>query len=116
MSKEPGVIALDTRSTFRFDRLHVKGARHLNFSDFTQNNLKKVIPSFETKILIYCNNSFDGNQTDFASKVSLPRPKTGNALATELAPGNGATGIDPSPGQDAQGQPQPAGAEARPAQ
>jgi hypothetical protein len=85
MSKEPGVIVLDTRSTFRFDRLHVKGARHLNFSDFTQDNLKTIIPSFETKILIYCNNNFDGNQTDFASKVSLPRPKTGSALATQFA-------------------------------
>ena len=72
MSKEPGVIVLDTRSTFRFKRLHVKGARHLSFTDFTQANLQEVIPSFETKILIYCNNNFDGNQTDFASKVALP--------------------------------------------
>ena len=29
MSKEPGVIILDSRSTFRFERIHVKGARHL---------------------------------------------------------------------------------------
>ena len=39
MSKEPGAIILDTRSIFRFDRIHVKGAKHLNFSDFTQDNL-----------------------------------------------------------------------------
>ena len=39
MSKEPGVIILDSRSTFRFDRIHVKGARHLAFTDFTQDNL-----------------------------------------------------------------------------
>ena len=85
MSKEPGVIILDSRSTFRFDRIHVKGARHLAFTDFTQDNLQKVIPSFETTILIYCNNNFDGNQTDFASKVALPRPKPGNAAATQFA-------------------------------
>jgi len=85
MSKEPGVIILDSRSTFRFERIHVKGARHLAFTDFTQDNLQKVIPSFETKILIYCNNNFDGNQKDFASKIALPRPKPSNAVATQFA-------------------------------
>lgn len=72
MSKKPGVIILDTRSKFRFDRIHVKGARHLNFSDFTQANLGKIIPKFETTVLIYCNNNFEGNQRDFTSKVALP--------------------------------------------
>ncbi|MCX6996980.1 MAG: rhodanese-like domain-containing protein, partial [Kiritimatiellaeota bacterium] len=73
MSKEAGVIIFDSRSDFRFDRIHLKGAKHLAFTDFTQDNLKKVIPTFETTILIYCNNNFDGNQTDFASKVAVPR-------------------------------------------
>ena len=85
MSKEPGVIIFDSRSDFRFDRIHMKGAKHLAFTDFTQDNLAKVIPTFETKILIYCNNNFDGNQKDFASKVALPRPKSGNAVATQFA-------------------------------
>jgi hypothetical protein len=85
MSKEPGVIILDSRSTFRFDRIHLKGASHLAFTDFTQDNLAKVIPSFETTILIYCNNNFDGNQTDFASKVALPRPTPDKAVATQFA-------------------------------
>ncbi|MDF7801653.1 rhodanese-like domain-containing protein [Pontiellaceae bacterium B1224] len=85
MSKEPGVIILDTRSAFRFDRLHVKGATHLNFSDFTQDNLQKIIPSFETKILIYCNNNFDGNQIDFASKVGQPRAISENVAGIQMA-------------------------------
>jgi len=85
MSKEPGVIILDSRSTFRFERIHVKGARHLAFTDFTQNNLAKIIPNPETKILIYCNNNFDGNQKDFASKIALPRPKPANAVAAQFA-------------------------------
>jgi rhodanese-related sulfurtransferase len=85
MSKDPEAIILDSRSTFRFERIHVKGARHLAFTDYTQDNLQKVIPSFETKILIYCNNNFDGNQKDFASKIALPRPKPGNAVATQFA-------------------------------
>lgn len=83
MSSEPGTIILDSRSTFRYERIHVKGAKHLSFTDFTQNNLRDVIPSFETTILIYCNNNFEGNQTDFASKVSLPKPA--DARATQFA-------------------------------
>lgn len=72
MSQEPGVVVLDTRSAFRFERIHLKGAKHLSFPDFTQDNLRKVIPSEETVVLIYCNNNFDGDEVDFASKVALP--------------------------------------------
>ena len=84
MSRRPGVVVLDSRSDFRFERIHVKGARHLAFTDFTQENLAKVIPAFETTILIYCNNNFDGNQTDFATKAALPRPPPG-AAASQFA-------------------------------
>jgi hypothetical protein len=83
-SKEPGVIILDTRSRFRYDRVHLTGAKHLAFTDFTQDNLQNVIPSFETTVLIYCNNNFDGNQTDFASKVALPGRRSGNAVNNQL--------------------------------
>jgi len=85
MSKKPGVIILDSRSDFRFKRIHIKGAQHLGFSDFTQANLKKLIPAFDTTILIYCNNNFEGNQTDFASKVALPKAPSGNAVASQFA-------------------------------
>ena len=59
MAKEPGVIVLDSRSAFRYDRIHLRGAKHLSFTDFTQDNLAKVIPTFETTVLIYCNNNFE---------------------------------------------------------
>ena len=85
MSKETGVIIMDSRSKFRFDRIHVKGAKHLNFSDFTQANLSKMIPTFETTVLIYCNNNFEGNQRDFASKVSLPVARPRVTPATQFA-------------------------------
>lgn len=71
-SKEKNVIILDTRSDFRYDRKHVKGAVHLAFTDFTQSNLQKLIPDFNTTILIYCNNNFDDDQIDFASKMAVP--------------------------------------------
>jgi hypothetical protein len=85
MSKEPGTIILDGRSGFRFERIHLKGAKHLSFTDFTQENLGKVIPTFETKILIYCNNNFEGNQTDFASKVATPESLRGGALSRQMS-------------------------------
>jgi hypothetical protein len=85
MSKDPGAVILDTRSTFRFERIHVKGARHLSFPDFTQDNLGRVIPSFETTVLIYCNNNFEGNQTDFASKVAIPPARPGVSPAEQFA-------------------------------
>lgn len=58
-SKEENVIILDTRSDSMYAAVHVKGAIHLNFSDFTQDNLAKLIPSPDYKILIYCNNNFE---------------------------------------------------------
>ncbi|HMP75288.1 MAG TPA: rhodanese-like domain-containing protein [Kiritimatiellia bacterium] len=72
MSREPDTIILDTRSTFRYERIHIKGAKHLSFTDFTQDALRGVIPSFDTRVLIYCNNNFEGNPVDFASKIAMP--------------------------------------------
>ncbi len=83
MSKQPGAIVLDSRSAFRYERIHLKGAKHLSFTDFTQDNLAKVIPNFQTTILIYCNNNFDGNEVDFASKVAGFKPQS--VVATQIA-------------------------------
>lgn len=84
MSKEQGVIILDTRSAFRYERIHFKGAKHLSFSDFTQDSLAKLIPDPNTKILIYCNNNFKGNQVDFASKTVVPTSGASTIIAGAL--------------------------------
>jgi hypothetical protein len=84
MSRQADVIILDTRSSDRFERIHVKGARHLSFTDFTQENLGEVIPSTDTTILIYCNNNFLGNQRDFASKVYVPPNPGEKAIAGQF--------------------------------
>lgn len=70
MSREPNTIIFDARSDFRFERKHLAGAKHLSFSDFTAENLRKLIPDPNTRILIYCNNNFDGDQVDFATKMA----------------------------------------------
>lgn len=84
MSKEPGTIILDTRSTFRYERIHLKGAKHLSFTDFTQGNLQTIIPSFDTRILIYCNNNFEGDEVDFASKIAVPFTASGVSAASQF--------------------------------
>ncbi len=85
MSKQPNVMVLDTRSAFRYERIHIQGAKHLSFTDFTQANLAGVIPTPETTVLIYCNNNFDGNQIDFASKSAPARPSSNRGLGSQVA-------------------------------
>lgn len=68
MAKEKGTLVLDTRSKAAYDKKHIKGAVHLNFSDFTEGKLAKVIPSKNTKVLIYCNNNIDKDEMYFARK------------------------------------------------
>jgi phage shock protein E len=58
MSGEAGTVILDARSAEMFQRLHVRGAVNLSFSDFTAEALAKVIPTKNTRVLIYCNNNF----------------------------------------------------------
>ena len=70
MSAEPGTVVFDARSTDKFERIHVKGALHLAFTDFTEEALQKVIPDKNTRILIYCNNNFDKDPFGFARKTA----------------------------------------------
>ena len=39
MAAEPGTIVLDARSDDKYNRLHIKGSRHLSFSEITAENL-----------------------------------------------------------------------------
>jgi rhodanese-related sulfurtransferase len=69
MMKEQGVIVLDARSATRYQQMHVLGAVNLPFTEFTEASLAAVIPNKDSKILIYCNNNFEGSQTAFISKA-----------------------------------------------
>jgi rhodanese-related sulfurtransferase len=68
MMSEENVVILDARTDKRYAQLHVHGAVNLPFTEFTAQSLAKVIPNKKTKILIYCNNNFLGNQIALASK------------------------------------------------
>jgi len=70
MAKDEHTIILDTRSKKAYDEVHVKGAIHLNFSDFTTQKLASVIPDKQSRILIYCNNNFESNSPALATKIA----------------------------------------------
>lgn len=69
-SEEANTIILDTRSKAMYDLKHIKGAIHLNFSDFTQFSLDEILVEYAGKnsqILIYCNNNF----TDIGNTIKI---------------------------------------------
>lgn len=66
---EPGTVVLDARSARKFALLHIQGALNLNYSDLDMDHLQRVLPDKNQRILIYCNNNFEGNRAAFASKA-----------------------------------------------
>lgn len=70
-AEQPNTIILDSRSKIMYERKHLKGAIHLNYSDYNQISLYQLIPDKNTTILIYCNNNFIDDQQNFASKMAV---------------------------------------------
>jgi phage shock protein E len=70
LAAKPDTIVLDARSREKYDLLHVRGARHLSFPDITADELAKVIPTKDTRVLIYCNNNFENEERAFAAKTA----------------------------------------------
>jgi rhodanese-related sulfurtransferase len=68
LAAEPGTVILDARSESKFRMRHIKGAVSLPFTEFTETNLANVIPDKTTRVLIYCNNNFEGDRVAFAAK------------------------------------------------
>lgn len=69
MMKEKDVVLLDARSASRYALRHIKGAINLPFTEFTATSLSTMIKNKNTKILIYCNNNFEGSPNAFAMKA-----------------------------------------------
>jgi phage shock protein E len=66
--KQPDVVLLDARSAEMFKLRHIAGAVNLSLPDFNEAALAKIIPSKDTKVLIYCNNNFENSPISMASK------------------------------------------------
>lgn len=71
MSREPGTVILDARSSEKYNELHIKDAINLSFPDITVDSLKSTLPDKNTRILIYCNNNFMGAREAFPPKAAV---------------------------------------------
>jgi len=69
MAKDPATIIFDARSDAKYLLLHVKDAKHLSLPDITADELAKLIPDKQTRILIYCNNNFEKAPAAFPGKA-----------------------------------------------
>ncbi len=69
MMNDAETVFLDARSKRMYDLLHVEGAVHLSLPDMTAEDLAKLIPSKETRVVIYCNNNFKNEPQAFAPKA-----------------------------------------------
>jgi phage shock protein E len=66
----PGTLVLDARSAERYADLHVRGAVNLSFPDIAEASLASLVPDRSTRILIYCNNNFAGDEQAFPTKIA----------------------------------------------
>jgi phage shock protein E len=66
---DKNTVVLDARSVSKYTLRHVQGAISLPFTDFTAGALAKVIPSKMRKVLVYCNNNFEGSDSAFPAKA-----------------------------------------------
>ena len=81
MSREVGTVILDARSKQKFDELHIRGAINLSFPDIAVESLRRTFPDKNTRILIYCNNNFQGEEKAFPTKM----PTASLNLSTYIA-------------------------------
>jgi hypothetical protein len=81
MSREPATVILDARSKEKFDELHIRGAINLSFPDIAVESLKQTFPDKNARILIYCNNNFQGEERAFPTKM----PTASLNLSTYIA-------------------------------
>jgi hypothetical protein len=71
MSRLPGTLVLDARSSENYGELHVAGAVNLSFPDIAVASLEALVPDKSTRILIYCNNNFSDAEGPFPTKIPV---------------------------------------------
>jgi hypothetical protein len=58
MARDTNTIVLDARSEAAHELLRMVGSINLPYTSFSEASLREIIPTKETKILIYCRNNF----------------------------------------------------------
>jgi hypothetical protein len=101
---EKNVVVADLRTREDFDRGHVAGAVYLG-SDITQERLAALLPDPQTRLLVYCANSFFPTRRLALTDVALPQiaflghPRVWMLEAVWRDPGNKSRSI-PWEGED----------------
>jgi rhodanese-related sulfurtransferase len=85
MSGEKDTIVLDARSKELYDVLHIKGAINMSFPDIAVDSLKKAFPDKNIRILIYCNNNFQGGTAAAARAFPSKLPTASLNISTYIA-------------------------------
>lgn len=57
--QDRSIVLLDLRSTEEFNRSHVNGAIHLPATELSAEALRKLVPSPQTQLVIYCANNLN---------------------------------------------------------
>ncbi len=70
MAAEPNTVIYDARNDAKFAMLHVKGAKHLDLTSTSAEDLAKLFPDKSVRILIYCNNNFLNEPAALISKAA----------------------------------------------
>jgi Rhodanese-like domain len=87
---EPNVVLLDVRNPAAFQELRIRGAVNLPLTNFTVESLERVIPTNDTKVLLYCNNNFRGLRGQLQTKIA---PLALNLLAYTSLKAHGYTNV-----------------------
>ena len=69
MARDRSTVVLDARSREMYGAFHVKGAVNLPFPDIAVSSLARLLPDKNVRILIYCNNNFEGAPETMATKL-----------------------------------------------
>ncbi|MET3131878.1 rhodanese-related sulfurtransferase [Oxalobacteraceae bacterium GrIS 1.11] len=73
--RDGGVILLDVRSPREFQRSHVVGAISLPTTELTDEALRKIMPSKQSRIVIYCANNFRPSRMVSLTTMAYPAIK-----------------------------------------
>lgn len=87
-AKEPNTIVLDARNEEAHRLLRVKNSVNLPYTSFTESDLAEVIPTKQTRVLIYCRNNIADKAPEGAERKvgELPYPNDfGNKIRVKGA-------------------------------
>lgn len=71
-SQTSGAVILDLRSEAEYKEGHFKGARLMG-ADIKEEKLKQLVPNKQSKIIVYCSNTFFPSRRISLNNVCLPQ-------------------------------------------